>query len=63
MNKTGLACWEGSLFMRDGLLMHTATMVMTMIVQSHSRIVHVIERTLNGNVIMYIAVSYFLGHA
>lgn len=45
--------------MRDGLLMRTATMVTTMIVQSHSRIVHAIERTLNGRVIIQFAMSYF----
>lgn len=55
-NKMELACWEGSPFMRDGLHMHTATMAMTMIVQSGSRIVHVTERTLNGRDIIQINV-------
>ena len=41
--------------------MHIVTMVITMTGHSHSRVVHVIERTLNGRIIFHFLASHFLG--
>ena len=48
MNKMALVCWEERWFMSGEFLMLIVTLAMTMIVQFHSRTVHVRGRTLNG---------------